>query len=337
MKKFIHYGFLTFLSLFFLTIGFYLWASSPNLRPDDYSSIYTNSESISVNTNQEFSILTYNIGYLSGMTNNLPVDKPRSLFDQNSELVIRNLRRLNPDFIALQEIDYDSDRSFNIDQHQMIEELGYPYSGKTINWDKRYVPFPYFPVSMQFGKIVSGQSVLSKYPILEQQRIELERNNSNPFYYDSFYLDRLAQVVKISVQGRNLILINAHLEAFDQETRIRQMEKLRSLYGSFCKIGPTIMLGDFNSDMQYENAGIMLLTEMVNTGNAAFSQSSYDNTFDSREPVERLDYIFYNTEFIEELSSEVVKGFKEASDHLPVLLKFKFKDKKYGTAQQSTP
>lgn len=332
--KILKYAFLVLMSFFVMTIGFYLWASSPNLSPSDYAVISDSHNGIDVGNGDEFRILTYNIGYLSGMTNNLPLEKPRSLFETNMNRVLENLRRIDADLLAFQEIDYDSDRSYNIDQHEVIGELGYRYSAKAVNWDKRYVPFPYYPFSMHFGKVISGQSVLSKYPILEQERIELERNQDNPFYYDSFYLDRLAQVVKLRVAGHNLVLIHVHLEAFDQATRIEQIDKLRSIYAKYYKDGPTIMLGDFNSDPRYENAGIAILEEMIRTESAAFDRMDFENTYNSREPTERLDYIFYNTDFIKEVSAEVVDEFDEASDHLPVLLTFKFNSQKYGTASK---
>ena len=334
--KFLKYAFLVLMSFFVLTIGFYLWASSPNLSPRDYSVVSESPNDKAVRTGDEFRILTYNIGYLSGMTNNLPVEKPRSLFEDNMARVLENLSLIDADILAFQEIDYDSDRSYNIDQHAVIGDLGYRYSAKTVNWDKRYVPFPYYPFSMHFGKVISGQSVLSKYPILEQERIELERNQDNPFYYDSFYLDRLAQVVKVRVSGHNLVLIHVHLEAFDQATRIHQIEKLRSIYAKYYKDGPTIILGDFNSDPRYENAGIALMEELIHTGSAAFDRSEIKNTYNSREPTERLDYIFYNTDYIKEVSAEVLDVFGEASDHLPVLLTFKFNSNKYGTTPGHT-
>lgn len=332
--KILKYAFLFLMSFLVLTIGFYLWASSPNLSPSDYAVISESSSGKDHRNGDEFRILTYNIGYLSGMTNNLPIEKPESLFETNMNRVLDNLKRIDADLLAFQEIDYDSDRSYNIDQHEVIRQLGYRYSAKTVNWDKRYVPFPYYPFSMHFGKVISGQSVLSKYPILEQERIELERNQDNPFYYDSFYLDRLAQVVKVRVDGHNLVLIHVHLEAFDQETRIHQIEKLRSIYAKFCNEGPTILLGDFNSDPRYENAGIGILKEMIKTESAAFDSDDIRNTYNSREPTERLDYIFYNTDFIKEVHAEVVDDFDEASDHLPVLLTFKFNSQKYGTASR---
>ena len=80
MKKILQYGFLVLMSFFVLTIGFYLWASSPNLSPSEYAEIFESPKVKEALNGDEFRILTYNIGYLSGMTNNLPVEKPQSLF-----------------------------------------------------------------------------------------------------------------------------------------------------------------------------------------------------------------------------------------------------------------
>ncbi|UCE94404.1 MAG: hypothetical protein JSV73_03770, partial [Flavobacteriaceae bacterium] len=58
------------------------------------------------------------------------------------------------------------------------------------------------------------------------------------------------------------------------------------------------------------------------------------NTYDSESPSERLDYIFFNKEFIEEVDAKVLSEFETASDHLPVLLKFKFKNQLYASIRQ---
>ena len=58
------------------------------------------------------------------------------------------------------------------------------------------MPFPYGLPSVNFGKVVSGQSILSKYSLSDYSRIVLERVEDNPFYRDAFYLDRLVQVVQ---------------------------------------------------------------------------------------------------------------------------------------------
>ncbi|MCA0933688.1 endonuclease/exonuclease/phosphatase family protein [Lutimonas saemankumensis] len=334
MKSTLKNLFILLVCLFFLLVGFYLWASSPNLSSLTYNETggyeYTGTQP----NDTIHSIMTYNIGYLSGMTNNLPVEKPKSLFDQNLNKVIYELKKSDADIVCFQEIDFDSKRSYYIDQQHEIAKLGYPYFGKNINWDKKYVPFPYYPFSMHFGKILSGQSVLSKFPILEQERIELKRNQNNPFYYDSFYLDRLAQLTKVKIEGRTVVLINVHLEAFDSTTRKDQFYQIKNIYLKYAKKYPTILLGDFNSDINYEDAGINIILKIQNIGCASFDPENFENTYNSEAPSERLDYIFYNKDFIEEIDAMVLSRFETASDHLPLLMKFKFKNQQYASIRQ---
>ena len=325
MNKLFKILFVLLLSLLITFVGFYFWASSPNLSIDKYSNIYTNEYPSQINNDSIFSIITYNIGYLSGMTNNLAVDKPKSLFDNNLQSVLNQFKKLNADIIVFQEIDFDSKRSYHINQQNEIAKLGYNFIGETINWDKKYLPFPYFPISLQFGKILSGQSILSKYKIIDQEIFTLERNKTNPFYYDAFYIDRLAQIVKIKIQNKTLAVINVHLEAFDKETRLKQTKKIIELYSRYSNEFPTILLGDFNSDVNYDDASINLLLKLSKTGNAVFDKNAVQNTFNSKKPTERLDYIFYNTNFIQFIDGSVLTEFNQASDHLPLLMNFKFK------------
>ncbi|MCK4562507.1 MAG: endonuclease/exonuclease/phosphatase family protein [Flavobacteriaceae bacterium] len=311
--------------MFLAIIGFYFWASLPNVNANEYSKTYVNKYASKINNDSIFSVITYNIGYLSGMTNNLAVEKPKSLFHNNLQISLTQFKKINADIIAFQEIDFNSKRSYYINQQNEIAKLGYNFVGETINWDKKYLPFPYFPISMQFGKILSGQSVLSKYPIINQERFTLERNKTNSFYYDAFYIDRLAQIVKINIQNKILILINVHLEAFHQETRLKQTKKIIELYNRYRYEFPTILLGDFNSDINYNDASIDLLLKLSKTGNAFFNTNNIQNTFSSKKPTERLDYIFYNTDFIQFIDGRVLTEFKQASDHLPLLMNFKIK------------
>lgn len=334
MKKIFKILFIVFVSFFFVLVGFYFWASSPNLAKNQYNKLYISEYQSSVSSDSVHSIITYNIGYLSGMTNNLPLEKPKSLFEQNLNKVIYELKKADADILAFQEIDYDSKRSHYVNQQNELAKLGYHFLGQAINWDKKYVPFPYFPFSVHFGKVISGQSVLSKYPLIDEERIQLDRNPGNPFYYDSFYLDRLAQVVKIKIRDRILVLINVHLEAYDPETRARQMQKVKALYLKYYMDFPTILLGDFNSDVHFSDASISMLLKLPNTGCTAFDPLKPENTFNSQTPTNRLDYIFYNEDFIEEISGKVLDQFQQASDHLPLQMNFKFKTKSYGTSRK---
>ena len=130
-----------------------------------------------------------------------------------------------------------------------------------------------------------------------------------------------------------MILINVHLEAFDADTRKAQFQQIKNLYIKYAKTFPTILLGDFNSDIRYKDAGINVLLKMSDLGCASFDPENFQNTYDSESPSERLDYIFYNKEFIEEIEAEVLTQFGTASDHLPLLMKFKFKNQFYANSR----
>jgi endonuclease/exonuclease/phosphatase family metal-dependent hydrolase len=325
MKQFLKFIFRVFLVLIVACVVFFFWASSPTLDESDYAKLIEVDNYKLPENDSVFSIVTYNIGYLSGMTNNLAVESPKELFDDNLEIVTSEVKKLNPDIIAFQEIDFDASRSYHVNQEEEISKLGFNYRAQTINWDERYLPFPYWPISMHYGKVVSGQSIISKYPLKEQQRIVLERVADAPFHRDAFYLERLAQVVKVVLNGKEVVLINIHLEAFEAATRVNQFEEVLAIFNTYKDTYPTILLGDFNSKARDENAIVQKIFAMKDVGNAAFDMNNLGNTFNSKDPFERIDYIFYTKNSIEYISGKVLNQFGQASDHLPVEMKFKLR------------
>ncbi|TXD53212.1 MULTISPECIES: endonuclease/exonuclease/phosphatase family protein [unclassified Polaribacter] len=325
MKRFLKQFSQFFLLLLIAFIIFFFWASSSTLEEKEYAKLTIVNSNVLPVKDSIFSIVTYNIGYLSGMTNNLPIAKPKELFDKNLQKVLKETKKSAPDIIAFQEIDYNASRSYHVNQEEQIANLGYPFRAKTINWDERYLPFPYWPISMHFGKVVSGQSIISKYPLKEQQRIVLPRVADSPFHRDAFYLDRLAQIVKVVLNGKDVMVINIHLEAFDTATRAKQFKEVLKLFNQFKEVYPTILLGDFNASATNKNTVIKELFEMKGVGNAAFDLSNIENTFDAKNPYERIDYIFYTKNSIEYISGKVLNDFEQASDHLPVFMEFRLK------------
>ncbi|WP_028890530.1 endonuclease/exonuclease/phosphatase family protein [Tenacibaculum sp. 47A_GOM-205m] len=308
-----------------LATVFFFWASSPTMDEAEYAKIITHNYNTTIDNDSIYSIVTYNIGYLSGMTNNRAVAKPKELFDGNLKKVVKEIQKVNPDILAFQEIDYNAARSYEVNQEEEIAKLGYNYVARGVNWDEHYVPFPYWPPSMHFGKIVSGQSILSKYELKDYQRIVLERVADNPFYRDALYLDRLLQITKVVLEGKEVVVINLHLEAFDKSTRVRQFEYVLSLFNKYKEEYPTILLGDFNSKARDNKAIIQKMFTMSGVGNAAFLTENPENTFDTKDPVERIDYIFYTENTIEYVDGSVLNEFGQASDHFPIEMKFRLK------------
>ncbi|MDO6599658.1 endonuclease/exonuclease/phosphatase family protein [Tenacibaculum sp. 1_MG-2023] len=325
MKRFFRVlSLFVFLLLIAFTL-FFVWASSPTMEEGQYEKLITKEYSTTTDNDSIYSIVTYNIGYLSGMTNNRAIAKPKELFDKNLEIVKSEFKKVKADIIAFQEIDYASARSYDVDQQDEIAKLGYNYIAEGTNWDETYVPFPYWPPSMHFGRMHSGQSVISKYPIKEYKRIVLERVADAPFYRDALYIERLAQVTKVVIEDKEVVVINVHLEAFDKQTRVNQFNAVLELFNSYKNEYPTILLGDFNSRARDKEAIIQKMFALNDVGNAAFNAGNPGNTFDTKNPVERIDYIFYTKKSIEYLDGKVLTQFGEASDHIPVEMHFKLR------------
>jgi endonuclease/exonuclease/phosphatase family metal-dependent hydrolase len=317
---------------------FYFWASSGTQPKDKLSEIITYTDTPEHPETQEiFTVMTYNTGYLSGMTNNQPVKRPdKAFFDKNMETFLQLLNEIQPDVIGVQEIDFHSKRSHYVNQLKTIaEKADYKYAAKAINWDKRYLPFPYWPPSLHFGRILSGQAVLSRWPILSTERIVLPKPKSTPFFYNTFYLDRLIQVVKIKIASRNLIILNVHLDAIDRETRENQAKRMLNIYRSFKDDYPVLLMGDFNSippdapqkkDFPDEPFTDFLKDKTIqffleDPGLKAAEITTF--TFPTNSPTRKLDYIFYNHDKIE--FTKVFVPDIDSSDHLPTVMQFSLK------------
>lgn len=320
---------IVFASLLVLVAGFYIWAIQPNQGKQHHRTIRTVGEySRPSDADSSFSVMTFNIGYLSGMTNNIAVTRDAELFRENLERSRELLRKLSPDIIGFQEIDYGSSRSYGIDQEDTLANEGYHFVARAVNWDKKYVPFPYGWPDKHFGKIHSGQSILSRYMLSNHAVDTLDRVMSAPFFYRAFYLERLAQIAHVDVNGIEMVFMNVHLEAFDRETREKHTKYVLRRFEEYAAVYPTILVGDFNSSPDEADATIDLFLRDDNIGHAALPEGSLaalDFTYDTRQPSKRLDYIFYSKAQVELLAARVVHEAGEISDHLPVWAIFRFK------------
>lgn len=333
MVLFILFIFLTAILLFFI------WAGSGIVKSDGLSGItrlsFKNIEYLSGSS--PIKIMTFNCGYFSGMRNNLPGIPPEDFYKKNIDDFYKIASRSGAEIICFQEIDLNSRRSHHINQlYCLSEKLGFTNYAFAVNWNKRYLPFPYWPPSAHFGRMLSSQSVISKFPISDTGRISLKRPG-NPFYYDRFYLNRLIQEVKIKLGDKNLTILNIHLEAFEKETREVQAEYVLGYFKKTYKNkGPVIILGDFNSippdapkkngfadepDMDYSNdKTIKIFYEEESLKEAYPENNRNECTYPSVEPDRKLDFIFYTDRYIKFLKASVLRI--NSSDHLPVMMEF---------------
>ncbi len=328
---------------------FFFWASSKTLNKEEYKTgriwkIPLQNEK--KKSGQSFKIITYNMGYASGMANNLALKPGKDFYDKNLALICSALNKVNPDIVTLQEIDYESERSYNLNQAEIISgNLGLDHAAYLPNWNKRYLPFPYWPPSVHYGRVNSGQAVLSGYTIISQKRHTLPEPASNSFFYNAFYLERLLQETVISINGREIVVINVHLEAWDVKTREEHARILVALYRQISD-KPVIIIGDFNSIPSYSsklknfpegepaedytNDKTISIVLAEKSLKMSIPEARYKKneklyfTYSSEKPYVSIDHIFYNEKIIP-VKSDVIRDAGTGSDHYPVFFEFTLK------------
>lgn len=318
-----------------LLVIFFFWASAGSYPTAKYNEVVNYQPASEASSQDTFTVITYNIGYLSGLANaastKQTVKPDPQLFDNNLATTITALKLQNADLIGLQEIDIAAKRSYNVNQvTALAQALEFRAAAIGINWDKTYVPFPFWPIKNHFARTVAAQAILSRHPITRSERIVLEPVKSQSFFYRAFYLDRVAQVAEIDLNGNALILINVHLEAFDEPTRRNQTQVVRDLAERYAANYPVLLIGDFNSSLTRTTEtdptiNLLLESPLESAVRIEQLQNKSALTFPSDRPEETLDYIFYTPDRIELLDTQVIQQAAQASDHLPLKMTFRLR------------
>ena len=273
-----------------------------------------------------FKVATWNLGYLSGMDNNTANPRSGHDFRLAAEDAQALLERVAPDLLLLQEVDFGAKRSFEVDQGALLaRRLDFGEAALAKTWDKRYVPYPYWPPKAHFGQVLSGQAILSQAALRNHRRVELKRRTTWPVY-DYFYLDRVAQVAEVSCGGQSVMLINLHLEAFDRATREAQIDQVLALVRAWD--GPLLLGGDFNCVPPWASKqhgleaepGVdfrdeQTLRKVLSSGLVELQPPGEESfTFPADKAEMRLDYLFYTPQFFSLVGWEV-EDVGRASDH----------------------
>ena len=295
-------------------------------------------------------IQTWNLGWLFGVGSEGAGYQPRDkkYFEDKLNQLVQEIKTSNPDIICLQEVDFDSHRSFNINQAQYLAiKASYPYVAEALSWNVNYVPFPYWPFSRHFGRMKSGGAILSKYPIVSHEINFLRKPLSQPWWYNLFYPHRYFQKVEIELGEKKFKFLNLHLEAFDKATRKSEVELLASLVkkekvqfaiGDFNMVPPSAtkrskfknIKDDYENDFSYEEMLKSEFLEVIPDNIYAQDETRYF-TFPSTKPDRRLDYIFYE-KTLKMIKAEVLPS--ALSDHLPLKASFQIASPKFNPYSQ---
>lgn len=247
---------LTILLVVVLAFGALLgFLSLTEYKPEDVEALTVQGKAVEeVVPNRELSILDWNIGYgalgdnadffMDGGTSVKTADTART--EQNLNTMVDALNTYNSDFLFLQEVDLNSERSNYINELDYIasrlpQEYNYTFAN---NFKVAFLPYPIPPI----GKVDSGITTFSKYAIQDAKRIQLPIPFAWPVRMAN--LKRCLNVTRYKVQGTNaeLVLVNLHLEAYDTgEGKRLQTLALRDLLQEERKKGNYVIAGgDFN-------------------------------------------------------------------------------------------
>lgn len=271
--------------------------------------------------------------------------RPRPHFDASIAQIGAALKAVGADVVLLQEVDFDSRRSHHQDQARLLAQAaGLPYVARAESWTAPWVPFPYWPPSEQFGTMHSGGAILSRFPIEAHEVELLEKPAENPAWYNLFYLFRYLERADVRVGAHTLTVFNTHLEAFKQDNRVLQAKLTRERLSA--AMGPHLIYGgDLNSvppeapqkkgypdepETNHEaDPTIQIFRELpglIDTiGSSSTSARPEDlYTFPAHAPNRKLDHLFVGTGF-EVVEARVLREAGSPSDHLPLLLRLRFR------------
>ena len=291
----------------------------------------------------ELTVVSWNIHYGGGPTLEVGRGQSREEGIRHLEAIAGFIRDSEADIVALQEVDRRAIRSHDIDQLAWLQQAtNLAYAAWTPTWDAGWVPHPGLNPRTQIGRVRSGQVILSRFPLTADAHIRLPQPPQRIPLYNRFYLHRhLSEVRAIINESRSLRVINAHLEAFHVANRQEHAAEAIRTVGDDTDY--TLFLGDMNctppeaalrsafpdepdTDMSADDTiallrGIDGLTEVVPTAVYAANESAWF-TFPAHAPNRRLDYIFHG-EKLSLVRAEVPEFDSPASDHLPVVARFR--------------
>lgn len=242
----------------FATGGLLGWLTATEYKPAPVETVAVQSvgENASLKTGEEFTVLSWNVGYgglgkdsdffMDGGKNTKSADKPQVQTYLNG--ISDTIRENGADLVLLQEVDANSSRTYGIDER---EQLGSPTgsSAYALNYSCPFVPNPNTLIIHPLGRINSGlYTVTDGIRVDSAERISLPCPFSWPLRIAN--LKRCLLVNRLPVEGidRELVLVNLHLEAYDDgEGKIAQTNQLRDyIEAEYAKGNYVIAGGDFN-------------------------------------------------------------------------------------------
>ena len=241
----------------------------------------------SVLPKQPVRVMTYNIHHGEGTDGKIDLNRI-------AEVIMTS----KADIVALQEVDRGVERTAHRDLVVELAELT--------------------KMNFAFGKNIDyqggdyGNAVLSRFRVLkyENRHYKMIRDGEQR---------GLLQVV-LQVAGKQLVFLNTHLDyRRDDAERLSNVDEIEQVIRQYKGL-PLILCGDFNDtpdSPMHRKMEEFLVDCWIRAGKGD------GLSFSSTQPQKRIDYVFVNKrKGVEPVSALVAAS--NASDHLPVVVEFRF-------------
>jgi endonuclease/exonuclease/phosphatase family metal-dependent hydrolase len=237
-------------------------------------------------------IATYNVHRCVGNDRRLDVGR-----------VAEVLARLEPDIVALQELDVGRARTGGVDQaHEIARRLDMAC---------------HFNAALTVEEERYGDAILTRFP---ERLVQVGPLPGHPGI--RALEPRGALWVEVEIDGAPVQVINTHLGLVPREQQIQAafLAGPAWLGHPLCQ-GPTILLGDFNATAS--SVVYRTFLKALSPARGLSRTKTPTATFPARLPVLRIDHLFVSPEIkVAEVFVPFTPLTRAASDHLPLVMDF---------------
>ncbi len=237
-------------------------------------------------------VLTYNIHHGEGNDGKFDLERLGQV-----------IKEQEPDLVALQEVDVKTNRASGVDQISELQR----HSG---------LPYKAFFEAMPYNGGSYGEGILSRWPIVSEERIGLTSlNNGEPRA-----LGRVDVALGHTGEGEpqaNLIFFATHLDhRRNEDERVVSAGEINAAGGREADAHlPKILAGDLNAQPGSKPIQVLRAAWI-----AAKAGDEFPKTFPSTEPQRTIDFVMYRGPGEWKVTEVKVIDEPVASDHCPVLV-----------------
>lgn len=219
--------------------------------------------------------------------------------DFDLDKIAHVIKSANPDFVAMQEVDFKTNRALKYD---LVTELAY-----------RTKLIPLFGKAMNYDDGEYGEGILSAYTFISSRNTALPYTPGNE--------PRAAlEIITCLPSGDTIAFVVTHLDhlKIDQD-RVAQAKKINEVF-SLNKY-PTILAGDLN-----DVPGSKTINILEELWASSYNPDELKFTYPSGNPTEKIDYVmFYPKHRWKVLETKVIND-TIASDHCAYLVTLELLD-----------